>query len=674
KVVEQIEVLAIREQNKPQQIKTLLFKSKFALILEEDAQLKIINDFKAAISKNEAPIKNVLENMLATIYWQYFQQNRYQFYNRTKVEDKTVASDFRTWDLQTLFNEIQLHYENSLKNKELLQKEKLSQYSTILNEQKNSKIYRPTLYDLLAHNALEFYQTTENSITKPAYKFEIDNEIYLSDSKRFSNLNIESKDSSSLELQALKVYQDLIQFHLKDNNPDALTDVNILRYNFVKEHATFQKKDSLLIQAYQTEAARIQAHEASGLYRFEIADLYFQQGQDYQPITNEQNRWKLKDAELLCNSIIKRFPKSRASEKSKVLLKQIYQESLSILSENYIPIQQDAKVLVTYKNLEQLDFSLYRINEKQLKTFNEIHKNEDRLAYFSKLKAENTWKNPLKNEKDFQQHSTELLLPKLNNGLYLIVAKVNNKDNTYAYTNFQVTNIAVVEKTEQDKQVYQFIDRINGKPLANLDIQISYYKNYNDSKNSKNYATNALGEIELIKGSNTWSNVIMEATCSDDKAFFGNYYLNKRYNRNSYDKVRYQGYLFTERNIYRPCQMVYFKGIAIKNKDGKSELIPNELFYLEHYDTNDNLISELELVTNEFGSIAGEFILPSSGLNGNYNIEFYGEKNDVDVKHYFSVEEYKRPKFETQFKPVTDTYKVNDSVTVTGQALAYAGS
>src|SRR5690606_20395885 len=53
KVVEQIEVLAIREQNKAQQIKTLLFKSKFALILEEDAQLKIINDFKAAISKNE---------------------------------------------------------------------------------------------------------------------------------------------------------------------------------------------------------------------------------------------------------------------------------------------------------------------------------------------------------------------------------------------------------------------------------------------------------------------------------------------------------------------------------------------------------------------------------------------------------------------------------------------
>ena len=78
--------------------------------------------------------------------------------------------------------------------------------------------------------------------------------------------------------------------------------------------------------------------------------------------------------------------------------------------------------------------------------------------------------------------------------------------------------------------------------------------------------------------------------------------------------------------------------------------------------------------SNEFGSVSGEFMLPNSGLNGNYSIEFYGEKNDVDVKHYFSVEEYKRPKFEAQFKPVTETYKVNDSVTVTGQALAYAGS
>ncbi|WP_316930043.1 hypothetical protein [Siansivirga zeaxanthinifaciens] len=46
KVVEDISKLALKDKNDPQLIKTMLFKSKFALILEEDAQLKIITDFK----------------------------------------------------------------------------------------------------------------------------------------------------------------------------------------------------------------------------------------------------------------------------------------------------------------------------------------------------------------------------------------------------------------------------------------------------------------------------------------------------------------------------------------------------------------------------------------------------------------------------------------------------
>jgi hypothetical protein len=114
-VVEQIRTLAKKDNNAPQNIKTLIYKSKYALTLEEDAQLNIINEFKTEINTSETPVKNVLENMLATMYWQYFQQNRYLFYNRTHTETKVDSTDFRTWDLQTLFDDIHLHYQNSLK-------------------------------------------------------------------------------------------------------------------------------------------------------------------------------------------------------------------------------------------------------------------------------------------------------------------------------------------------------------------------------------------------------------------------------------------------------------------------------------------------------------------------------------------------------------------------------
>ena len=71
KIVESIEKKAKASKNTPQEVKTLLFRSKYAIILEEEAQFKIIEEFKDAISKSEAPTKNVLQNMLATLFWQY---------------------------------------------------------------------------------------------------------------------------------------------------------------------------------------------------------------------------------------------------------------------------------------------------------------------------------------------------------------------------------------------------------------------------------------------------------------------------------------------------------------------------------------------------------------------------------------------------------------------------
>ena len=278
KIVENIAKLAEKDKNAPQRIKSMLFKSKYALVLEEDAQLKVINDFKNAIEKSTFPTKHVLENMLANMYWQYFNQNRWKFYNRTKTAEKVDASDFRTWDLQTLFNEIHVHYQNSLQNGLLLQLESLSNYNAILNLQKGSKIYRPTLFDFLSHSALQFYKTDETHITKPAYKFEIDHPNFSGNTGIFLKLKIESKDRTSLQLNALQIYQDLISFHLKDKKPFALADVNIQRLKFVNQHATFNNKESILLSALKTERDHLKTHEVSTLYDYEIATIYNQQG------------------------------------------------------------------------------------------------------------------------------------------------------------------------------------------------------------------------------------------------------------------------------------------------------------------------------------------------------------------------------------------------------------
>ncbi len=673
-VVEDIAKKAKVDNNSPQIVKSLMYKSNFVLTLEEDAQLNIVNDFKEEIAKSKFPTKNILESVLANLYWQYFQQNRYKFYNRTNTEEKVDAEDFRTWDLQTLFDEVHLHFQKSLESGLLLQLQKLSAFNDILITQNDSKLFRPTLYDFLNHNALDFYKTNETSITKPAYKFEIDNPEFLTDANTFSRLKIDSKDSTSLQLNALKIYQDLIQFHLKDKDASALADVNIERLLFVKQYATFNDKENVFIEALKNEVKQNESSEVSGLYQFEIASIYNQQGLQYNPKSKVDVRWKTKEAYELCNSVIEQFPKSKGAEKCVVLKEHILQEQLQLTAENFLPIQKHSRILVSYKNLNQLDFKVYKLTKSQFDQFFGTHRENEKLKFIKELDVTTHWQSNLRDEKDYQNHSTEILFPKLNNGIYLIHSQA--KDSSInAFKTIQVTNFALVEQAENDKNTYQIINRNNGSPIVEAKVKISYQKNYRDSFETKNLVTDENGKVIIKKDNSRLTNVRIEVTHNNEKAYFGYYYINKLHKERK-AKDTYKGFLFTDRSIYRPGQTVYFKAIAMQSSNGKSSVIENELINVLLYNSNDDEIKELELKTNQFGSVTGEFILPNDGLTGQYHIEFDAESGgiDIDTRTYFSVEEYKRPKFETKFNPITETFKVNDSVTVKGEALAFAGS
>ncbi|WP_452602149.1 alpha-2-macroglobulin family protein [Pontimicrobium sp. MEBiC06410] len=674
--LEKVDAIAIKakaDNNHSQRIKTLLYKSKFILILEENAQLKVITDLKAEINTSEIPVKNVLENILANLYWQYYQQNRYKFYNRTKTETKVDTVDFRTWDLQTLFNEIHLHFTNSLQNGLILQQTKLEVFDELLITQEGSKTYRPTLFDFLSHNALSFYSTSEHQITKPAYKFEIDNPHFLVEAERFSKLNINSKDTTSQELNALKIYQELMAFHIKDKTPYALADVNIKRLKYVLQHAIFNNKDRLFLEALHTEKVKHSSHEVSALYSFEIANKYYQQGQTYNPKTAPENRFKLKEALALCNTAINTFPKSKGAEKCTVLKSRILNPSLEITTEGFLPIQTNARLLLKYSNLDHLLFQAYKISEKQYETFKTIYREDEKQKFIKKLNATTNWNANLINEGDYQKHTIEVSVPKLDNGRYLITAKTLELETNFLSTAIiQVTNIATVEYQDDNYKYFQFIHRNTGAPLVNTAIELTYH-NYGKKEITEHVTTDALGHIKIKYSKKRRTNLKLKAVHKNDVGYFGNYNIYRGYTYNNDTKKSYNsGFIFTDRSIYRPGQTIYFKGIIMKTEDEKSTVLANEKVAITLSNVNGEKIKTLDLVTNEFGSVSETFILPNDGLTGNFSIRLNGD--NISAYHSISVEEYKRPKFETKFNPITETIKINDSVTVKGEALAFAGS
>jgi hypothetical protein len=76
--------------------------------------------------------------------------------------------------------------------------------------------------------------------------------------------------------------------------------------------------------------------------------------------------------------------------------------------------------------------------------------------------------------------------------------------------------------------------------------------------------------------------------------------------------VKYK--VFTDRNIYRPGQTVYYKIIAYRGKSPDFKVVDNFSLDLKLQDENSTDLAEAAGITNDFGSFSGSLILPKSGF------------------------------------------------------------
>ena len=677
-VIEAIYKKSKSENNAAQFVKAVLYRMKFESYKEEFSLEKSI--FKLRDEANEAkyPIKPVLQSILADAFWQYFQNNRWKFYNRTT----TVGfknDDIETWDLKSITNAVIVNYKASLENADSLKRTKIDIYDDVLNKgTQECRAWRPTLYDFLAHRALSFFMSSEPDVSRPSAQFNVNNEDLLKPFSQFVDVKIVNpSDSLELKYYALKLMQDLTKFHQNDEKADALIDVELLRLDYVHGNSQNPIKDTLYFNTLKVVQNKFSKNERVTEIDFRMATWYNNRANEYRPLEGDDFKWYKKTAVELATAAIAKFPRSYGALECKNLIYTIQAKSYNLIIEEVNEPNKPFRALVTSKNIKKVYYKVVKTSHQELRSLLRKKYGKDLYDKFLNFPTVKTFTQNITDDGDYQVHNTEIVIPELETGYYIILSSLNENfkydNNLSAYSTCVVSDIASKERRRDDGS-YDFyaIHRQTGEPLKNITAQL-WYENYDYKerdyiiKKGPVYKTDDNGFLNVASGSSNDRQFYIEFINGNDNFYNNNsYYTYKPYKD---VETRINTHIFTDRAIYRPGQTVYFKGIALESVAGKNhKLKTNYPFTVTFYDVNYQKVASLNLTTNEYGTYNGSFIAPQGGLNGQMNItDGYGSV-------YISVEDYKRPKFETEFNPVKGSYKINDEITVSGFAKAYAGN
>ncbi len=258
-------------------------------------------------------------------------------------------------------------------------------------------------------------------------------------------------------------------------------------------------------------------------------------------------------------------------------------------------------------------------------------------------------------------------IPGLPVGVYLVEFTTDNASVSVERELLRVSHLyPLCERLPGQKVRMAVVDATSGLPVSDVKVRVT--SGSGDKEVVNTYSCDSIGELTLNQKQTL--NARFHVFTDTDNAFpetsFTGYFSTPAAARD-YDDVR----VFTDRSLYRPGQTVHVSTWAFRSSaDRTYKVKEGEKLTLVLRDANHKEVSRQELTTDAYGMASTDFVLPSTGLTGQFTLRSATGRNGYTT---FSVEEYKRPTFQVDFDKVTVAYQDGDTVVVEGTAKSYAG-
>ncbi len=626
--VERIFTLAVKEHNDVQQIRALVYRLRLEERKSADLGPVAIKEMETSMEGVSQPAKAILQNILAGAYWNYYQENRDKILNRTNTIG-LKKDDIATWSPADFRQRISELFRESLKDEQGLAQVRIDDYDPILIPG-NARNLRPSLFDVLAHAALDYFMSGEQELDNPTNIFEITDPAAFADAATFASHRFATTNSADLRFLALRLYQHLILLHKDDSVPDALIDVDIRRLRFANENAIIDDKEEMyenaLVQLTQRWGKAPVAAEAWYL----LAELHERKAGHYSAQFDTSGRFEYIKARDICEYVAQEKDFSEGKSDCINLMKEILQKKLEIEVESVNVPGRPFRGLVTWRNIGTIYCHILAVDRATEEKINQFTYDDIACQKVARLPALRSFTQTLPETDDCREHRTEIRLDGLQIGDYAILVSTDpafnvkkNSTEPLAIVRFRVSGISYIK----DNNDYFVLKRESGHPLVGATIEV--WQNHLNQQTGRmmktraeHFRTDDQGHFLLRKRlvPEFGQSMELEIRAGDDHLYSTQYEYDLSLSvedpasttKERYEREHREAFLFTDRSIYRPGQNLFFKGIELfRDADTKRLRVlkkNSERVYL--YDVNQNAVDSVEGVTNDLGSYHGQLKIP----------------------------------------------------------------
>jgi hypothetical protein len=667
----------------------------------------------AAIERAPVETRGVLEAIRANWTWGYFQSNRWRYQERTQGGvDGQDLTKLAEWDLPAIVAEIRKRFALAVggpgsPERAALQKLPVAEWSALIAKGTLADAYRPTVWDVIVRDAIEFASSGERGLVAPEDAFEITADSpALGTADEFLAWRPEADkqvtDTDSPLLDTVRLYRDLLAFHAGDTDRTAFLATDLDRIQWASGAVVtmgdagelFDRKTAAL----RAFIERTGDHETAALGRFHLASL-IQQGDgrnDGAGDPAEARRIALAGGEA--------HPTSPGGALCKSIVARIESRELSLATESTWAAPWPV-IRVTYRNLARVHLRLAKADFAARLQAGKPHAawldDADRSAILA-LPAVATHAADLPATDDYRQRHHDIPVAAafdaagLAPGAYWVIASHRQdfgpRDNAVFITMVQVTNLAIV--AEQQRGVFaaaggagnpaaavglvgHVVDIASGEPVAGATVK-AFVRGERGGPPpfaaAGTVTTDADGRYELSVPQQREVVVVATADLAGGRQATATEATHAW--RNEQPAGSKSIVLVTDRGIHRPGQIVHYKGIACASDFAKADYhaVAAREIGVTLNDANGREVAKAAHTTNGNGSFHGSFPIPVGGLPGQWSIQAQAPGADgfggaVGVR----VEEYKRPKFRVALAPPAKAVPLGGDVSLSGTATTYTG-